>query len=91
MVLNIPAIRFTERILIRNSRPIRFIPHSTKATKAFARLTYFVELLNLDSPKDVIETWDSTTVRQLTADQVRKVLALREDFKRGEIDELALK
>ena len=62
-----------------------------KATKAFARLTYFVELLNLGSPKDALETWDSTTVRQLTADQVRKVLALREDFKRGEIDQLALK
>ena len=65
-----------------------------KVKDCFARLTQFVALLNLDEPEDVSEYWGtavSGTAWQLTADEVRKVLALRDDFKRDDIDKLTLK
>jgi len=59
----------------------------------FVKLSQFVLLLQLDSPKDTSEFFGANVAGgawQLTADQVRKVLALRIDFGAQEITRLAL-
>mmetsp|Transcript_22703 Transcript_22703/g.40496 ORF Transcript_22703/g.40496 Transcript_22703/m.40496 type:complete len:99 (-) Transcript_22703:227-523(-) len=59
----------------------------------FGRLSQFALLLNLDRPADVLDFWGvkvNGMVWQLTADELRKVLALRDDFKPEEIQRLAL-
>lgn len=60
----------------------------------FLRLTQFVWLLNVESVKDASEAWADGCIAggswQLTSDEVKKTLALRDDFTRTDIDGLRL-
>ena len=62
----------------------------------FERLCQFVALLNSDGLEDAAEAWAEGAGAgkggwQLSGDEAKKVLALRVEFRRDDIDKLALR
>jgi hypothetical protein len=59
----------------------------------FARVTQIASLLSMESAREVLDYWGpgaGPVVWRLSASEVRKVLALRVDFRRDAIAQLAL-
>ena len=76
-----------------NSFPQERAGRSVRAER-FLRLSQFVWLLNVECVSDVAEAWVDGSVAggpwQLTGDEAKKTLALRDDFSRASIDSLTL-
>lgn len=60
-------------------------------SESFLRLRQFLTLLTVDFLEDMEEMWAETENWQLTPDEAKKVLSLRVDFKRNNIDKLNLR
>jgi hypothetical protein len=72
-----------------------FVARSSRRVRdKFTRLLQIAQLLNLESPAEVLEYWGANaseaTPWELSADEVRAVLALRVDFAAAEVAALRL-